>query len=105
MFGKRRIVACDGRCEKAWGINSRPRVRFDDADDYAFLSDGELGEAPCDPLTYEGGHAKPQITHDQLNKWCVRECERSRLFEIGETVYAEDFSRRVYNQPSNHSGI
>ena len=38
-------VACDEKCEKAWGINNRPRVQLsDDPDDYAFLSDDELAK-------------------------------------------------------------
>lgn len=78
-FGRRETVSCDGRCEKAWGINSRPRVQLsDDPDDYVFVGDGELGDAPDDPGTSEGFHKKPNrpTTH---NKWCVRECERSTL--------------------------
>ena len=66
-FGKSARVECDGNCKKAWGINSRP----DKPDD-------ELGAAPEDPGTYEGGHAKPK-EGEEMNKWCIRECERSSL--------------------------
>lgn len=102
--GKACVVACDGICGKAWGINNRPKVEFDerDPDDMAFLADGELGEAPVDPGTYEGGHAKPHVTPLAHNRWCVRECERSEIFDPGQPVVPRDLSRRLYNQPSKH---
>jgi hypothetical protein len=98
------LVACDANCGKAWGINNRPRVQLsDDEDDYEYLADGELGEAPADPGTYEGGHAKPRRPEDRLNKWCVRECERSRMADAGPGVLGEirlsDFSVRLRNKP------
>lgn len=102
FFGRPAVLACDGNCRKAWGINGRPRVRLsDDPDDYAFRSDGELGAAPADPGTYEGGHAKPDPDGgpDRQNKWCARECERSELLEPGASVVLKDFSRRVRNRP------
>lgn len=39
FLGKMRTLACDGKCEKAWGINRRPRVQFseEDSDDFAYL--------------------------------------------------------------------
>lgn len=101
-FGRDVTLVCDGRCSKAWGISSRPVVRFDDEDDYAFLSDGELGEAPKDPGTYEGEYGKPDGPQN-INKWCSRECERSRLVEQGEDVTVRDFSERCYNQPWKHT--
>lgn len=75
-FGLPILLACDGKCEKAWGNNGRPKRQLsDDSDDYEFVADSELGDAPADPGTYEGGDAKPiDRTH---NKWCFRECERS----------------------------
>lgn len=102
-FGKSAIVVCDRRCDKAWGINNRPRVEFDptDPDDYAYLSDDELGVAPVDPGTYEGGHGKPLSPDYFPNKWCVRECERSALGD-GERMELPDFSKRDYNQPWKH---
>ena len=77
-FGHPRTLICDAKCEKAWGINGRPRHQLSkDEDDYELLADHELGEAPADPGTYEGGHAKPQQRGERMNKWCCRECERS----------------------------
>jgi hypothetical protein len=64
-------IVCDGRCEKAWGLSSRPMLSGE------YLRDDELGEAPIDPGTYEGECGKP--TDRKHNKWCARECERHRL--------------------------
>jgi len=72
-FGKKVKVTCDNKCEKAWGFNSRPRKELKDGFDY--LTDAELGDAPIDPGTYEGGYGKP-MHPEKHNKWCVRECER-----------------------------
>ena len=104
FFGQQVTMACDGRCAKAWGISQRPKVEFDpkEPDDVAWLADDELGEAPADPGTYEGGHAKPDGPHD-MNKWCARECERSKMFRYSETVTVRDFSQRRYNQPWKHT--
>lgn len=117
-------VACDGKCSKAWGMNSRPKVRLsgdpDDfdydtdpdgwqraADDYAYLADGELGEAPECPGTWEGSDGKPvgATGPKDFNKWCIRECERNVMSHLGEhdrPLPLPDFSRRVYNMPSLH---
>jgi hypothetical protein len=85
-------LTCDGNCAKAWGINTRPRTQFsDDPDDYEFHADGELGDAPTNPGTYEGGEGKAPLS---LNKWCARECERSTI----GNKRLPDFSRRVYNK-------
>ena len=105
-FGNPMKVACDRQCNKAWGINGRPSVRLsDDEDDIAWLADGELGEAPIDPGTYEGGMAKPLSPDEFPNKWCVRECERCAKSKPGEHLQPlelPDFSRRYYNQPWKH---
>jgi hypothetical protein len=106
-FGQPCAVACDAKCNKAWGVNNRPRIRFDEDDDFAYLADGELGDAPADPGTYEGGCAKPTHPSERLNKWCVRECERSTLApkdpsKPGELVELRDFSERRYNMPWKH---
>ncbi|KVP75326.1 hypothetical protein WJ93_07880 [Burkholderia ubonensis] len=79
-------------------------VRFDplDPDDVAYKADGELGEAPADPGTYEGGDAKP-ANPAGMNRWCSRECERSSIFEFGQEVKLRDFSQRSYNQPWKHA--
>ncbi len=109
-YGGPVTAVCDGKCNKAWGTNNRPKVYLHpegedgDPDDYYFLPDHELGEAPEDPGTYEGGHAKPVDDDDLMNKWCVRECERSGTFGhrwggsgIPTDYPPSDFSRRVYN--------
>ena len=96
-FGQKCRAICDLKCEKAWGVASRPKITLsDDPDDYASLADGELGEAPADPGTYEGGHGKPHHPRSH-NKWCVRECERSIVVKPGEAVSLPDFSQRRFN--------
>lgn len=103
-FGKPARVLCDRKCGKAWGISNRPQIEFDpdDPDDIAYLADDELGEAPADPGTYEGSHAKPLTPDAFPNKWCVRECERCVMVEPGEAFKLPDFSRRRYNMPWKH---
>lgn len=99
-FGEQMHVACDRQCGKAWGINNRPRVQLsDDDDDYVFLADGELGEAPANPGTYEGGHPKPLTPDNFPNRWCVRECERSERGEVGKPLVLHDWNQRFYNMP------
>ena len=104
-FDRYVVLACDGNCGKAWGINSRPKVEFDpdEPDDVAWLADGELGDAPAEPGTWEGGHGKPS-NPDGMNKWCARECERSGIFEPCKPVSLPDYSTRHYNQPWKHNG-
>jgi hypothetical protein len=104
--GHRVVIGCDARCDKAWGMNARPRVEFhpnDDPDDFAWLCDDELGNAPMDPGTYEGGQAKPVTPEDRLNKWCARECERSHIADTWLDLRLLDFSVRVYNMPWMHN--
>jgi hypothetical protein len=102
LFGKPATVACDGNCQKAWGISARPKLRLGvDDDDVVWLADGELGEAPADPGTYEGGFAKPTGPHE-MNKWCTRQCERSTVEVKGKALTPPDYSRRVFNQPWKH---
>jgi hypothetical protein len=106
-FDQNAKVGCDQKCNKAWGINGRPKVEFDEnePDDYAFLSDDELSEAPEDPGTYEGGHAKPTDKSQIPNKWCVRECERCSMSKPNEShlpLQLPDYSKRNYNQPWKH---
>jgi hypothetical protein len=104
FFGHQCILACDANCDKAWGINNRPKIVFPpDEDDYAFMADSELGTAPVDPGTWEGADGKPRRPQDMLNKWCARECERSSLVRIGEPIVLSDFTKRVYNQPDKHT--
>lgn len=101
-FGQRAKVACDGRCDKAWGISSRPSVKLSsDPDDYEMLSDDELGEAPINPRTSEGGHTKPASASEFPNKWCVRECERCSMSDPGkwnEPVELNRFDSRKQNK-------
>jgi hypothetical protein len=105
--GQTANVACDGNCAKAWGSSHRPRVQLSDVvDDFVWLADHELNDAPVDPGTYEGGDAKPlEVTGpNDLNRWCVRECERMSMSEPGEwqrPLPLRDFSRRLYNIPSS----
>ena len=103
FMGRPMVMACDGKCEKAWGVNNRPRVTFgEDPDNFAWLSDAETDKAPDDPGTYEGGCAKPK-NPDGMNKWCARECERSDIAEAITTVALPDFTHRTYNQPWLHT--
>ena len=105
--GQRARVACDGLCGKAWGSNTRPRVALSaEPDDFAWLADGELGEAPADPGTSEGYDAKPvSVTGpDDINRWCVRECERMVMSWPGESdrpLMLRDFSQRVSNKEAS----
>lgn len=98
------VILCDGKCEKAWGINNRPKVVITegDVDDYYYVPDGELGIAPEDPGTYEGGHGKPDPREgpDRMNKWCARECERSMFLDPRTDAFKrpKNFDRRVYNR-------
>ena len=103
FFGQKAKIGCDEKCNKAWGNNSRPKEQLtDDEDDYCFLSDNELEEAPIDPGTYEGGQAKPTNKAEMLNKWCARECERcvmSKPNEYDKPLVFADWNERVYNIP------
>jgi hypothetical protein len=93
-------LACDGKCNKAWGINQRPKVWLStDIDDSVELADDELGEAPVDPGTYEGGCGKPENAESgaDMNKWCARECERSEHIEPKKPVVVRDLSVRRPN--------
>ncbi len=103
--GRTLIAACDGLCTKAWGVDSRPEIELDknNPDDYAYLADNELGEAPVNPGTYEGPSAKPLSDEPKFNKWCVRQCERCDTFSPNEEIVLPDFSKRKYNIPSLHS--
>lgn len=96
FFGVPLLLVCDGNCAKAWGINLRPKNALSlDEDDYEYLADGELGIAPADPGSYEGGHGKPSSPAGK-NKWCARECERSKMIEDS----LPNFTVRVSNKPA-----
>jgi hypothetical protein len=97
-FGEQVTVACDEKCNKAWGINRRPQNQLsDDPDDYEYLSDEELGEAPAYPGTWEGNDKKPVDKVGIPNRWCIRECERCGMFDAGVTITLKDFSIRRKN--------
>jgi hypothetical protein len=117
-FGRHTTTHCDGRCDKAWGINGRPHVFFDAAgkpslkpvddgyDNNAMVPDHLLGEAPADPGTYEGGYGKPDMVEvnanpDLMNKWCVRECERNST--TPEPIRTFDTFR--FNMPSTQEQV
>ena len=71
-FGQPLAVMCDGRCDKAWGRTQRPEHPNGE-----WFRDNELGYAPVNPGTYEGGEGKPLPPSAKLSsKWCIRECER-----------------------------
>ena len=94
----KRILACDAKCEKAWGINRRPKVSMsEDEDDYAYLTDDELGTAPEDPGTAEGFESKPTCPEQRLNRWCTRECERSVMVLPNTEFHLPEFHKRVGN--------
>lgn len=94
FFGQKAVIACDGKCNKAWGLNSRPKVEVSGG--IFCMSDAELGEAPADPRTYEGGCAKPVLDEEKLNKWCARECERCGMSNPGsDKVELPNYSTRV----------
>ena len=77
-FGEDAFIACDGRCDKAWGRSTRPKGD-DGIGDRLLRPDSVLGTAPEDPGTYEGPDSKPLPHEEKLNRWCCRECERCAL--------------------------
>lgn len=98
FFGQECVLACDARCNKAWGVVQRSKNQLsEDEDDYEWLADNELPIAPDDPETYEGRDAKPIRKEDRLNRWCARQCERSVMADINEEFELPDFSKRVSN--------
>lgn len=98
-FGAQVIVACDRNCGKAWGVAERSKSQLsEDEDDWEFQTDQELGEAPIDPGTYEGSHAKPTSPDNFPNKWCVRQCERCvKKDPKVDHIVLLDFSKPVSN--------
>lgn len=111
FFGDQCTVACDGRCDKAWGIQGRPRHRFQpedvDPDDYVYIGDDALGTAPPPYQTEiisEGLNIKPSaVAHSDgtlLNRWCTRQCERSAIVDRGDPVVVPDMRTPAWNKPS-----
>jgi len=85
-FGQDAKVNCDENCNKAWGVDNRPQNKIsDNPDDWEYLSDKELDNAPINPGTYEGDDAKPINKEGIPNKWCVRQCERCNISSPGES--------------------
>ena len=97
-------VTCDRKCNKAWGINTRQRIRLsEDESDWAYVADHELGNAPADPGTYEGGVAKPSSPDEFPQKWCVRACERCNHSQPDQWMHplpVISFDNRVRNVES-----
>lgn len=104
VCGRAQTLSCDGRCEKAWGVSQRPSraLAEDEPDDVEYLADGELGTAPEHPGTWEGGDTKPAPGHP-MNRWCLRECERSVRALPGVTPVLPGWATPVLNQPWKHA--
>lgn len=102
-YGEQRIIGCDGKCNKAWGVICRPIVDLDGKgeDNHYLLGDDDLGEAPEDPGTYEGGDGKPfdAQSGEDMNRWCFRQCERCEDCKVGEELQLKDWSKKRYNKP------
>jgi hypothetical protein len=97
-LGQKVLVGCDEQCNKAWGMTDRPRNQLsDNDDDFEWLSDKELPDAPANPDTSEGWEYKPTCDEEKGNKWCIRQCERCVMVDVGETLQLIDFSNRVRN--------
>jgi hypothetical protein len=74
-----------------------------DIDDFVYKADHELGTAPADPGTYECDAAKPGPDDEPMNKWCVRECERSTFCDKGGSLLVlKDMDRPMPNCGSRH---
>lgn len=105
-FGEDAKVNCDGNCKKAFGYNNRPKIQLsDDDDDVVYLADGEVGDAPGNPGTYECGIGKPLSSNEFPTKWCVRECERCAVSDVGQSelpLPVNDWSERTYNIPQEN---
>jgi len=110
MYNEQQILACDGRCDKAWGINGRPKRELSDhPDDYVYIGDDDLGTAPPPGQTIgvsEGGHVKPsavaltEADSELMNKWCARECERSKFFKSDQLVLESSLPNRRHPAPN-----
>ena len=105
--GREIVLACDGRCDLAWGMERRRRrmLSAGDPDDFVYLGDGhpDVGSPPPPrELGCEGGDFKPsavQLTDgsDKMNRWCARQCERS----VGIEPRLPNLVSPVRNKPMN----
>ena len=96
-YGRSVNLVCDQKCEKAWGILQREKVKLSSDDEYfEYMADGELGIAPENLQTYEGDDAKP--LDRQHNRWCLRECERSCSDVSPKIPTPLDFTKRIRNK-------
>lgn len=105
FFGEHVVLACDGRCDKAWGISGRARVRLsEDVDDYVYVPDSALGSAEY-PQTWEGlamegrPSDEPLADAERMNRWCARECERSGIYKLDEPLVLRDMENPRPNMP------
>lgn len=113
IYGHQAILACDGLCHKAWGLDGRQTLQLsEELDDFVYVSDSELGEAPGPGLTAtisEGGDVKPCagiLTDGQLmNKWCSRQCERVSLFDSDESIKLKDMLDPIPNYAWQRSDV
>jgi hypothetical protein len=103
----KRVMSCDGRCDKAFGATGRPRHHFSGQDDdYVYLPDRLVGSAPPPGHTAiysEGDDLKPSsgpLTDGSLmNRWCARECERRSWSNVGEPIAVKDMEDPRPNMP------
>lgn len=93
-------LLCDGQCDKAWGAGDRAIVQLsDDENDYEYLSDNELEQAPENPGSFEGWDYKPRCQADLHNRWCARACERAVKIPLWHIDALPDFTQRIRNLP------
>lgn len=108
FFGKPVVLACDGKCQKAFGYTLRPHIRWTaDPDDITWLADDEIPfDAPEDPGTAEGGDRKPKTVPDKHNKWCARACERCEMFgQDEEKITLRGWAKRAHNKPAQRREV
>ncbi len=100
LFGHPCLITCDGLCHKAWGNDDRPRNQLSECeDDWEYLADEELPDAPVTPSDSAGDDVKPISIPPGFrhNRWCVRECERSSISLPGELITLPDLGKRLRN--------
>ncbi len=97
-FGETIRVTCDGKCTKAWGLGHRPRTETGEQ-----VPDDELGTAPENPGTHEEHDYKPLPDEEKLNRWCVRECERSVTHDPPKREFCNNLKAEVL-EPCNGCG-